>query len=138
MRPEDLIVARLKDVGAVTALVGQRVYGLNLPQKPTLPAVRVQLIDEPNEHHLRGRNDLTRARVQVDVYVAEASGLYLANTIADAVDDAIDAQIFSMGSPATSVTGCFRRMREVMFEANELRLIRIMQDYYVWSAPTTA
>jgi hypothetical protein len=135
---EVAIVQHLSDDAGVTALIAGRVYQLKLPQGATLPAVRVQLIDEPSEYHLRGERSLTRARVQTDAYAGgeDFSGDPYAQAVAvaDAVHAAMSGDIFSVGSPIdVEVTGVFRAMRRVLYEAEELRQVRVMQDYIVWS-----
>ncbi len=138
MTVEEAVLEHLvADVG-VSALVGSRVYQLKLPQKPTLPAVRVQLIDEPVTYHLRGGYTLTRARVQTDAFASEASGgdpYRSALAVAEAIDTALSGQRFtSQGSPPErQITGAFREDRRVMYEADELREVRVLQDYIVWS-----
>jgi hypothetical protein len=133
---EQAVLDHLVADGDVAALVGTRVYQLVLPQGGTLPAVRVQLIDEPVDYHLRGEVDITRARVQVDAYAGEASGVdpYSgATALGEAIHAALSGMKFSVGSPALEVTGVFRQNREVLYEAEELRLVRVLQDYWVWS-----
>jgi len=120
--------------------VGTRIYQLVLPESPTYPAVRVQLIDDPMSSHLRGVNALTRARVQTDAYI-EATGDDPYATVTQLVTDIIGALTddgpFTAGSPpARRVTGVLPILpRMVMYEADELRLIRVMQDFFVWSRP---
>lgn len=80
------LIARMKQVPAVTALVGQRVHNVALPQSPTLPAIRVQLIGDPEMSHLRGGVALFRSRVQVDIVVRFA-GSY--ETQARTIDAAV-------------------------------------------------
>ena len=70
---------------ALTALVGTRVYQLILPQNAALPAVRLQILDEPVRAHLRGIDTLREALVQVDAYGAEAQGYSAIAVVADAV-----------------------------------------------------
>lgn len=139
MNVEAVIVERLVADAAVAALVSGRVFLLKLPQRVTLPAIRVQLIDEPLGYHLRGEHGCARARVQVDCYAAEASGgnsYTSASDVADSVDDALSGQKFeNIGSPVSiSVSGCFREDRRTLYEdADDRKLVRVMQDYYVWS-----
>ena len=54
MTISDAVCHRLRDDAGVNAFVASRVYQLKLPQQPTLPAIRVQLISEPSVYHLRG------------------------------------------------------------------------------------
>jgi len=136
--PEEAVAARLLDVAAVTAIVAQRVYVDKLPQRATYPAVLVQLVHEPTDYHLRG-GWRDRARVQVDAYAAEASGVDAYGqvmTLADAIhgDDAgsgLSGWRGDIGSPAFSVTGILRIERARGYEPDELRLLRQRQDYWV-------
>lgn len=141
MTPEEAVAARLLEVTEVTSLVDTRVFVDRLPQKPTYPAVLVQLVHEPGGDvtHLRG-DARRRARVQVDAYVAESSGddaYTLVNQLADAIrgDDAgssLSAWRGDLGSPPFSVTGVLFIQRQRGYEPEELRLLRQRQDYWVY------
>lgn len=139
MRPEVAVAMYLGEAPAVAALgVADRIYQLHLPQRPTLPAIRVQLIDEPAMHHLRGGSLLIRSRVQVDTYAAELDGgdaYQVADALAAAVHEALDGAIFSIaGSPGTiEILAIYRDNRMPTYEPEELRLVGIMQDFIVWS-----
>lgn len=143
MTPEQLILERIKDLNT---LAGDRVWMLKLPQFPQLPAVRVELIDDVTDYHLRGGNLLKRARVQVDAYAGESGGGDPYDTAADLAnqingDDAgsgLSAAWWDSAiSPACEVTGVFRLDRFVSYEAEEQRLVRIRQDYDVHYRCTT-
>lgn len=125
--------AHLLTVAAVTAIVSTRIYQLILPMKPTLPALRVQLIDQPIGYHQRGPDGATRSRLQVDAYgsAAVADPYSAVLTLADAVDAALSGQVFT--SEGLRITGCLRNSRRVGYESDELRLVRCMQDYTIWS-----
>jgi hypothetical protein len=138
--PEQAVLERVLDIADVAALVGARGYLLKLPQGPTLPAVRVQLIDEVGDPHLRGSGGPKRSRVQVDAFAPEASGsdpYAVASAVADAIagpgdGTGLDGWIGSSGgSPAVTVTGAFLIDRAVSYEPGELRLVRVRQDYLV-------
>lgn len=132
MTVEQAVRDRLLASPSVTALVAQRVYQLVLPQKPTLPAIRVQLVDEPTTHHLRGVDGSRASLVQVDAFVAESSGYGTCVALADAIDAALNgAQFNGAGSPAVTVRGAFRGGRTPFHVSGELRQVRIMQDYTV-------
>jgi hypothetical protein len=137
MTVEEAVRVYLLDHAVVTALVRTRIYLDKLPQSPTYPAVRVQLVSDPKDYHLRGEDGLSRARVQVDAYQDErAADPYSAATVGAAVHAALSGARFDTGeSPGVAVTGVFRVARRRSFEAGELRLLRISQDYYVWSRP---
>jgi len=135
----------LADTAAVTAIVSTRIWEITLPENPVVPAIRVQIISEPLTYHLRGPNGLRRSRVQVDAYVSERAVSSVddpganANALADAIDTCLSGATFSAGgSPAEiEVTGVFRQDRRVLREPDELRYLRVMQDYIVWSKPAS-
>lgn len=136
MSPEVAVARYLATVDGVTDLVGTRIWQLKLPQTPRLPALRVQLIDEPIDYHLRGPSGAERARVQVDAYGSESGSDPYGSVVAvaDAVDAALSGQVFTLGSPEEiRVTGVMRVSRQVLYESEELRVLRVMQDYIVWS-----
>lgn len=139
MTVEEAVIARLYADLPVKALVNNRIYQLILPQDPTLPAIRVQLIDEPEHYHLRGVQNVYRARVQTDAFGSSTvTGAYgLVVDLADAVNDAMRAEPpyeeLDVGSPVTgvSILGTMRDSRRVMYEAEEIRAIRVLQDFMV-------
>ena len=139
MRVEEVVRAKLLASAGVTALVGTRVYQLLLQQGPTYPAIRVQLISEPRPNHLRGADGSIRSRVQVDAYAQVGNGTDPydgAADVADAVRDALagTAPFDDGGSPPeTVVTGVFVDNRRVLYEPEELRVVRVSQDVIVWS-----
>lgn len=118
----------------VTSLVGTRVYQLVLPQGGTLPAIRVQLIDDPQTKHLRGPNGLTAARVQVDSYddVAPSGDPYVsASAVAKAVNDALVNEPFDADDVRVQ---CATRVdKRAMYEPAEIDAVRLQQDFIVWS-----
>lgn len=139
MTVEEAVIARLQTVSAVTALVSTRIYLDKLPQSPTYPCVRVQLIDEQTGQHLRGGESLRVARVQVDAFAREVSGVNpyaLAVSVADAIhgDDAgsgLQGWSGTLGSPAVTVVSVFRSDRRRYYDPEELRLVTMSQDYQV-------
>lgn len=146
MTIEQAVYERLSDIAPLTALVSTRIYQLKLPQRPTLPAVRVQKVSGMSGQHLRGPDGLFRARVQVDAYEEETGSWYADVT---AIASAIRGD--GLGSNATGLWGWIGysggsppqlSIRNVVlvhdgapeYEAGELRLVRIRQDYMVhWS-----
>lgn len=136
MTVEEAVIERIK---ALNTSAGTRVWMLKLPQDPELPAVRVQLIDDPEGYHLRG-GGLHRARVQVDAYASEADGTdpyAAARDLADQINGDDAGSGLSGGywesatSPAFDVTGAFRLDRAPSYDPDERRLVRIRQDYDV-------
>lgn len=134
MTVEQAVETYLGTVAAVTSLVpAARIYQLKLPQTPRLPAIRLQVISEPKTGHLRGRNNLTRSRVQVDVYGSETvrpDPYDAIGDIAKAVEDALMGEGFEAGG--LRITGVPVGDRRVGIEAETFRAIRSTQDFAVW------
>ncbi len=142
MTVEEAICARVEGLADVVAIAGTRVYLDKAPQGTAYPVVVVQLVDDVNFYHLRGPYGLQRARVQVDGYVQEVSGLdayAVAAELADAINgdglgpnaSGLSGWHGQVGSPGISVQGCFRIDRTRYYEAEEVQHVRIRQDYYV-------
>lgn len=129
MTIEQVVTDRLETVSGVTALVSTRIYQLKLPQKVTFPAIRVQLIDDDREYHLRGPVDIGRARIQVDSYGAEVTSdpYAVVAAVADAVEAALSGIVFTLGG--FRVMGAFQLLRLASHEPGTTPLIRIHQDF---------
>ncbi len=140
MTAEALIVSRLKSLSALTAIVSTRIYLDKLPQSPVYPCVRVTLISEVGEAHLRGEDALSTSRVQVDAYAKELSGIdpyALAMTVADAIQgDGAGSGLggFTGTIDTSSVQGIFSIDRRRYYDPEELRVLTISQDYFVTAA----
>lgn len=134
MTVEEAIRDHLLTVDAVTDIASTRVYQLVVRQNSVMPAARVQVINEPIDYHLRGENGLKSTLVQLDAYATEAQGYAVASSLAEAMHEAISGQIFSVGSPAqVQILGAFRQSRRVLYESGEMRLVRVSQDFVIWS-----
>lgn len=138
MTVAEAIVTRLKSLSVITALVGSRVYTMELPQGGTLPAIRVQRIGESTFMHMRGGVGLYRSRVQVDSVSRKASGVdHYAQ--ARAIDEAVRGA--NNGSALVGFTGTVGgvRMTGILasdvresYDAAELTQFKIMRDLLVW------
>jgi hypothetical protein len=72
----------------VTALIGDRCYGVKMPQSPTLPlAVMTRVSSDPG-YHLSAQTNISMARIQIDSWGASLSE---ARDLAEAVRLAISA-----------------------------------------------
>lgn len=134
MTVEQAISERLQTDGAVAALVGTGVYQLKLPQKATLPAVRVQFISVVDRFHLRGGSLVEKSRIQTDAVAEESSGTdpyAAAAAVADAIHDSLNGRVFTIDT--LTITGAFRTDRRVTYEAEERRQVVLSQDYIVWT-----
>lgn len=135
MTVEEAVVDRLLASSDVTDLVSTRITQLVVPQGSTYPAIRVQKVDEPRQYHLRGKDHLTAARIQVDIYTRPgAMDAYLsAATIGSAVEESLTVEGWSVGSPSRHAVTAFLLDERPVYEAEEFQLVRIMQEYRVWS-----
>lgn len=134
MTVEEAITDRLAADAGVSGFVATRVWQLKLPQNPALPAVLVQLISEPQDTHLRGTLAQTVSRVQVDCYGRDTgTDPYEAvSNVAAAVNAAL------VGQPPFTVDDRYVQMvrrisRRALYEGDELRLVRVTQDFEVFS-----
>lgn len=142
MTVEEAVRARVMAIAAVTALVSTRVYLLKLKPGTLATAIRIQQISEGTRYSHDGRDRVVGARVQVDAFAPEASGVdtYATVTqIAAAIhgDGArvgatgLDAFQGGIGSPAFQIRAVRRLNRTTGYDAEELRLVRCQQDYAV-------
>lgn len=140
MTPEAALVDRLV---AMATSAGARVYQLILPQAPTLPAIRVQQISDQAVPHLRGGgSSQRRARIQVDAYARVSSGVDPYTQATDLAEEIIGDDA---GSGLAGFTGTVSGMdiasiqlfdRQAMYEGDELKLVRVRMDFFVWYRPT--
>ena len=148
MRVEEAILVRLLSLSPVTAITSTRWFLLKLPQSVVYPAGRVQCVDEQVPMHLRGPVGTNSARVQVDMYVNEATSGMNPYTrlgqLADAVEgDGLGPNASGLlgwkgdiGSPAFRVLGIFRAGDYgVRYDAEELKVLTRTHDYFVhWTS----
>lgn len=79
---EGALRARLLAAAPITALVAQRAYWVDRPQASALPAITLQVINEPREQHFGGFESLQRMLVQVDGWATSyGQGLALKEAI---------------------------------------------------------
>ena len=134
MRIEEEIRDVLAADATVAALATGGVYQLLVPQHETRPSVRVQLIDEPTSHHLRGQGRVMRARIQIDSFANLNVTADPYDAIAD-LSEAIDAALMpepfdTPGSPTLEVL-FVRRVDRRPFDPDEFFNFRMMTDYEI-------
>ncbi len=141
MTIEEGIASLLATLSSVTTLVGTRIRVLRLAQSETYPVIRVNRISEVQEMHLRGAINLFSARVQVDSFSREASGVD-AYAQARNVDAAVHGDGAGSGlcgyhgtvggSPGLRIQGMFPDgVQPPSYDPDELRVVRISRDYIV-------
>lgn len=139
MTVEEAVRARILTVAAVTAIVSTRVYLKKLPQSPTYPCALVQIVSEITSYHLRGESGLKVARVQVDDFAKELSGIdpyALATTVADVIHgdgggSGLSGFSGDIGSPAFRIFLIQRLGRRADYDPDEVKVLRVSQDYQV-------
>lgn len=127
----------LSGVAGVTALVGQRIFQVVVPQnQQVFPVVRIDLVNDIERYHLRGLAGILEGLVQIDAYAEERSGVdayQQAVNVAAAVDEALVGEPWTAGSPLRELIA-FRESRRVLREeVGTRRFIRMMQDFTIWS-----
>jgi hypothetical protein len=134
------VILRLKQIAALTALVGQEIWPIKFRQSQPWPAVRVTQIGRDEPMTLRGPVNLLSSRIQVDVAATTKSG---ADAAMDAVHgngqgqsaSGLNGWIGSIGSPALSIRTVFSLDEGEDFDSEELNVYRKRRDYrVVWSA----
>lgn len=136
------VCARLSSVSAVSALVGTRVWAMILPQEPTFPCVRVSLVDDVPTMHLRGVDQVMRARVQVDAVTDTRTSddpYAVAHNVASAVFGGFSAGSAlglagwsgTVGSPGLEILAIVPDAEREQYLGDELRQVWVTRDYFV-------
>lgn len=114
----------------VLAAVVDRCYFVKLPQKPTYPAITVELISGDPGNCLNELPALTWSRVRVNCWAKTYEAAY---ELATAVETALNGQTISVtGLEVRSVVA--DGMRD--FYEPEVEAYYVTQDYRIWHRPT--
>jgi hypothetical protein len=124
---------RILDIDAVTALVASRVYVQILPQRPTLPAIRLQRISDIQGMHLRGAGGKSSARVQCDIVATtrEAALAILAELDGPGDGSALIGWRGEVGSPGFEIDSIAPANITERFDAEDLTQFKVIRDYFV-------
>jgi hypothetical protein len=130
----DALRDRILSLVNVTTLVGSRVYTHLLPQRVTLPAVRLQRISETEAMQQRGVGGIVRARVQVDsVSRTRDQAIAIDEALfGDGAGSGMAGWRGDIGSPPFHVNGIYPAMVREVFDGEELAQFRVMRDYWVF------
>ena len=133
---EEALRALLAADAAVAALVGARIYPVEIPQGADMPALVYTRISGPRDHAFSGPTGLAMARVQVDAYAdpaASASAYASAKGLIRAVRQAVDG--YRGASAGTEIGGIFsddeRDFREEGVSGVSRRA-RVSMDLICW------
>ena len=110
----------LKGAGAVTTIVQDRIWQTVAAETTTRPYIVYTLITAIPENTLSEPPQVDDQRIQIDMYVPQSTGTATANTLKDAVVDAIEPLGYVVFGPWTS------------FET-DTRLLRWSLDLEIWN-----
>ena len=127
---------RILSLSSVTAAVSSRVYAQILPQRPDLPAIRLQRISDVGSMQLRGIGGVRRARVQCDIV---ATSRETALAILEDLDGPGDGSamlgfrgtVGSPGSPGVEIDCIAPANITERFDADDLTQYKVIRDYFV-------
>lgn len=80
-------IAILRESSGVTAIVKQKIFGINIPQKTESPCIKMQVISVDPSDTKDGPSELDAFRVQISCYGKDADQL---NTLNGAIRTALD------------------------------------------------
>lgn len=115
---------------AVAALVGTRVYPLELPQSCQLPAIVCTVVSDVSEESFTGKvaTTLKASRVQVDCY-ARPTGAGGAYAQARAVARAVETVLADLSD--SDLTGSHETSRDLYDNLTQYH--RVSMDFTIWS-----
>lgn len=114
-------MTRLNAWTDLTALVGTRIYPMQVPQGAVLPAVTYQRISTIRAQDLRGSTGLADPRIQVDSW---AESYTTAKAVAQEVRRALDG--YASGDATALI------LSELDLLAQDGQRHRVSQDYSWW------
>jgi hypothetical protein len=122
---EEALPERLEAVGAVTALVGTRIYPLRAPEGATRPFVTFQRISGIREVAFGADPGLARPRFQVTAWADTYAG---AKSLATAIRQALER--FRGTVLGVEILDCFVDNDEDLVD-DEVRLFGVATDFFV-------
>ena len=125
MSIEKVIYSKLSGDSDVSALVATRIYPVNLPQKPTYPAIVYTRISGERAYSLGGPSDLASPRFQIDCFASTYSA---AKDLASKIRSAING--FRGTVAGVLVQGVFLENDNDIFE-DDFSVYRVSSDYFI-------
>ena len=126
MSLEAALFSRLTAVAGVTALVSQRVYPVQLPQNPTLPAVTYEVLSERRLNTFRGPLGLPGTLMRVCSWgLTYAAAKDLARQVRLALDG------WQGTSSGETVQASILERQQDLYE-DEVQVHRVAAEYRFW------
>jgi hypothetical protein len=127
MRVDQLVYSFTKTIGGVVAQVGDRIYGLELPQDVILPTIKILCLGDIGDLSHSGNSGRVEFRAQIDAYGPyTAAGYEIAAELAQELDGGFvgcDIVIGGVRLCAGQLVGR-QRFTEIALDA-----YRVMSDY---------
>jgi hypothetical protein len=120
------LVTFLSANAAIAALAGSRVYPVNLPQKPTLPAISFHDISSVWVRDLSGPPTKVRRRIQIDAW---ANTHLEAQQLGDAIRRALNGFDGSMSGTHMGSVWADNRFADSAPEGGVAGIYRVSQDF---------
>lgn len=111
---EQGLVAFLKSISALTALVGDRIHPVKLPQAGAFPAVVYTVISGVRNYNQDGQTDLVPYLVQIDCFADRYADCV---AMRDAIAGAGGSVNLNYGSPSVCISGFFLNQERDTYEA---------------------
>ena len=111
---------------AISALIGTRMHGVILPQKPTMPAIVMTDITAKDEYDTEGATDLSWGRFQFDSWAETLAG---ARTLGKAVKNKLSG--FSGTAGSETISGAFINNKQDLYDP-ETKNHRMSMDFIIW------
>lgn len=111
--------------GTITGLIGERCYGVLLPQDPTLPALVLTTISDSPDYTHQNASGLEETRFQIDSWAASLSG---ARALAAAVKSKLSG--FEGAAGDETIDSAFLTNQQDLHDL-ELQAYRVTQDFEI-------
>lgn len=123
---ESALLALLTANAGVAALAGTRIYAVQLPQQPTLPAVTYELVSDRRQGTFTGPAGLPGSLFRVHSW---AAGYAAAKALANAVRAALDGYQGTVGGE--TIQAAILEGQTDIYEP-EVAIWRTVGDYRLW------
>ena len=132
MNVDESLYARLSTYAGLIALTSTRIYPVELPQTPTLPAITYYRVNAPTEHVMgETTSDIERATYRIQCWGATMTS---ARAVAAQVIAALDGFSGLLGG-ATGVRCWVTRTNSLDLDDPDTSWMRRILDFEIWNTP---